>query len=118
VPGRERAVERAQRAVRDAAVAVLRESNAFAPLTDELDELQDRVIEKRLALKFLLLCGAVPDDDRQRVESLLNRHAMLPLSNFTPPEYVGHPVTKAWENTLTNLMANADAELPIFGESE
>ena len=115
VPGRERAVEWTQRALHDAAVAVLRESNAFAPLTAELDELQERVIEKRLALKFLFLHGAVPDDGKQHVASLLNKYAWQPTDCFTPQECIGHLVTRQWENLLTELMRNADTEIP--GES-
>jgi len=110
VPVRERAVEWSQRAVRDAAIAVLRESGAFMPLINELDELQERVIEKRLSLKFLLLHGAVPDDDKQHVEHLLN--VQMPLSHYTPPQCVNHPVTQQYEAVLAALMANADAAIP------
>ncbi|MGO9238255.1 MAG: hypothetical protein ACLP4V_30740, partial [Methylocella sp.] len=116
VPGRERAVEWSQRKLHDAAIAVLRESNAFAPLADDLDELQERVIEKRLALKFLWLHSAVPNDDKERVESLLNKFGMMPLANFTPAEFVNHPTTKQWESALVALMADADAALPTFGD--
>jgi chromosome segregation ATPase len=109
---REEAIERAQRALHDAAINVLKESVHVAQLADELDELQERVIAKRLALKYLFLHGAIPDDDKQRVESLLNKYGSLPLANFTPVEFVGHPTMKSWENTLINLMANADAAIP------
>ena len=49
---------------------------------------------------------------KSRIEHLLNNPAMLPLANFTPPDFVGHPVTKAWETTLIALMADADAAIP------
>ncbi len=118
VPVRERAVEWVERNLRSAAIAVLRESVPVAQLADELDKLQEEVIARRLALKYLWLHDALPADNKERVEHLLNSPSMLPLANFTPPEFVNHPTTKTWENALTNLMTNADANLPICGEPE
>jgi len=116
VPARERALEWSQRKLRDAAIAVIRESAPVTQLADELEELQGRVIRRRLALKYLWLHGAVPDGDKERVERLLNKFGMMPLANFTPAEFVNHPTTKQWEAVLTALMTNADANLPMEDE--
>lgn len=111
VPVRERAVENAQRKLRDAAIAVIRESAPVTQLADELEELQARVIEMRLSLKFLLLRDAISDDDtRQRVEHLLN--VQIPASHYTPSECVNHSMTQQWEAVLTTLMTDPDAAIP------
>ena len=120
VPGRERAVEWAQRKSRDAAIMVLRESGAAERLMTGLDELRADYLSRRVALMFIehlasAYCvehGGRPEDDETicRVRGALSDSGRAEFAVGTRPDQ--HPAMKAWEAALTELMSSADAELP------
>ena len=125
VPGRERAVEWAQRKSRDAAIMVLRESGTAERLMTGLDELRADYLSRRVALMYIehlasayvVEHGDRPEDDETicRVRGALSDSARAEFAVGTRPDH--HPTTKQWESALVALMADADAALPTSGDS-
>jgi hypothetical protein len=110
VETRKRAVEYARLRAHRAAVEVLKRSGAAERLLSGLADLQEQVVRRRVALRFLLSFKAIPPSEQAAVESLLSDRE-LP----GPPGYGNwrnHPAHAAYYNALATLERDADARLP------
>jgi hypothetical protein len=108
VPAKER-VEKAAR-------IVLSNSENVARLLDGIEEMQTEVINRRVALRYILfngLNGELAEADRARIETLFKTDR-LP-AGFNSAYNWGweqHPVHKKWDAAFDALMTDSEAELP------
>jgi hypothetical protein len=85
-------------------------------LMDGLEAMQAKVIERRVALRFILFKGfngELLESDKERIENLF-RQDRLP-AGFASAYNTGwelHPVHKEWDATLEKLKEDSDASLP------
>jgi hypothetical protein len=112
VPERERAVGTARHRVKEAALAVIRASDAVAMAMDGLEILQNQVTEKRVALRYFITKDLVSPDDAAEVKRLMKVDLPPHPMDSTFVNWSAHAAHIRWEDTLQRLMADADAELP------
>ncbi len=93
--------ERAEFRVGQAALEVVRSSDAAAKLLDGFEELQREVAKRRASLRFLKAHGLLADDAKERVAELL----CVDLSGDVRR-------SNAWVLALEALTRDADAPLP------
>lgn len=111
VETRKRAVEHARLRAHRAAVEVLKRSGAAERLMHGLTDLQEQVVRRRVALRFLLSFKAVLEGDEVAVKAILSGSRELP----GPPGYGdwrNHPAHVAYYDALALLERDPDARLP------
>ncbi len=113
---KEAAVAPAKERVEKAARMVIANSETVTRLMEGVEELQAEVINRRLALRFILfncLNGELSDADKDRIESLF-RQDRLP-AGFHSAYNAGwetHSVHRTWQAAFDELQSNSDAALP------
>jgi hypothetical protein len=112
IPERERAVGTARHRVREAALAVVRASDAVAVAMNDLEVLQNQVTEKRVALRYFISKDLVSPDDASEVRRLMKVDLPPHPMDATFVDWSAHPAHTRWGDALERLMADADAELP------
>jgi hypothetical protein len=116
VRAKEAAMVTAKERVEKAARIVLSNSENVARLLDGVEEMQTEVINRRVALRYILfngLNGELAEADRARIETLFKTDR-LP-AGFNSAYNWGweqHPVHKKWDAAFDALMTDAEAELP------
>jgi hypothetical protein len=104
IPDEEMAVVKAQRKVREAALAVIRASDAVAMTMNDLETMQNVIAARHAALRFFGSNDILPADEEAEVKRLMNQAAFV--------NWDKHPVRLRWAAALEKLMVDADAELP------
>jgi len=112
VPEKERAVGTARHRVKEAALAVIRASDAVAMVMNDLEILQNQVTEKRVALRYFINKDLVSPDDVVEVKRLMKVDLPPHPMDATFVDWSAHPAHIKWEDALERLMADPDAELP------
>jgi len=71
------------------------------------------LIAKRVALRFLLAGGLIPEPENKKADMLLS-YRQFPsfYGNVEWADWGKHEVTIAWKEARETLMRNADAPLP------
>jgi DNA repair exonuclease SbcCD ATPase subunit len=112
VENRKRAVEHARLRAHRAAVEVLKTSGAAARLLEGLADLQEQVVRRRVALRFLATFKAIPQSEQAAVDALLSGDRELPgLPGYG--NWRNHPTHAAYYDALALLERDADARLPV-----
>jgi hypothetical protein len=114
VETRKRAVEHARLRAHRAAVAVVKASGAAERLMSGLEALQEQVVRRRVALRFLAAFKAIPQSEQVAVESLLSADRELPglPTQASDVDWKNHPTHADWWRALATLERDADARLP------
>jgi hypothetical protein len=112
LPEKELAVGWARHKVKEAALAVIRASNAVAMAINDLEILQNQVTEKRVALRYFINKDLVSPDDAAEVKRLMMVALPPHPMGATYVNWSAHAVHIKWEDALERLMVDADAELP------
>jgi hypothetical protein len=112
IPGKERAVGTARHKVREAALAVIRASDAVAMVMNDLEILQNQVTEKRVALRYFISKDLVSPDDAAEVKRLMKVELPPHPMGVTYVNWSAHAAHIKWAAALERLMVDADAELP------
>jgi chromosome segregation ATPase len=114
VEARKRAVDDARLRAHRAAVGVLKASGAPERLMSGLEALQEQVVRRRVALRFLAAFKAIPQDEVAAVEALLSANRELPglPMQSGDVDWRGHPTHADWYRALALLERDADARLP------
>jgi hypothetical protein len=115
VETRKRAVEYARLRAHRAAVEVLKRSGAAERLLSGLADLQEQVVRRRVALRFLAAFKAIPQSEQVAVETLLSANRELPGLPMQSGnvDWRGHPTHADWYRALALLERDADAPLPV-----
>jgi len=97
-----------------AAVAVVKVSGAAERLLSGLADLQEQVVRRRVALRFLAAFKAIPQSEQVAVETLLSANRELPGLPMQSGnvDWRGHPTHADWYRALALLERDADAPLP------
>jgi hypothetical protein len=112
VPEKERAVGTARHKVKEAALAVIRASDAVAMVMNDLEILQNQITGKRVALRFFISKDVVSPDDAGDVKRLMMVELPPHPTNPTFVNWNAHAAYIKWEDALERLMDDPDAELP------
>lgn len=109
---RERAVGTARHKVKEAALAVIRASDAVARISNDLETLQNEIIRRRFALRFLIGKDLVPEQDAAEIKRRMQTE--LPPNPVQPTfeDWARHPSHVEWADVLKNLQHDPDYELP------
>jgi hypothetical protein len=116
VRAKEAEVVTAKEQVGRAARIVLASSETVTRLMDGVEEMTAQVINRRVALRYILFNGfngELAASDREKIEELF-RTDLLP-AGFHSANNLGwemHGVHRAWQAAFEELQSNSEAELP------
>lgn len=112
VSGKVRAVEGAKRKVEDCARAVIRSSDAAARLIADFETLQNELIARRVALRFLMSNGLPVGDLADRIKTLMRQELPPDPERSTYTNWKIHNAHLKWQAALEGLTNDADFALP------
>jgi hypothetical protein len=108
--GRERAaVERARCGVIEAVADVMKAAVPVADMLRGAEELQQRLVSERLALRFLFNSSFVDEANAKAVARFLMDNTLPGYNVIEHHDYSLHPVTQAWRATVDALTLSAEA---------
>jgi hypothetical protein len=113
IPIASREVDAARRDVEEARRKVIQTDgrDCIARLLQEAQDMQNALIERRIALRYLWHFGFVSEP--KAIEFLLQGDHLV--ATYTSPEaqnYAQLPASKLWRDTVAALATDADAALP------
>ena len=111
---RERAeVERTQRELKYAAVAVMCAEVPVAELLAKAQALQTELVAARAELREIYSLNCVADEQAKAVERFMLDRDLPAYGQPEWQDYSAHPAAVAWRNTLAQLQTNAEVQLPV-----